>query len=636
MNLKQEGPAVWLPLLLVLIVAAGLRFYGISGFSFSNDELSALLRLQYGDWSQLISDGVIPDYHPAGVQVLLWLWVKLGGMSEAWVRLPFILSGIGAVAITYVLGRRWYGHATGLLAAAMLAVMQFPLLYSRLSRPYATGMFLILVLAWLWDRFLFRQEGEKAPARVVTGIALALAFAACMYDHYFSFLMAAVIGFSGLFLAGKDSRIAFGLTGLGAVLLYVPHFTITLHHFSAEGLSGWLGAPGFYWPLEHWKYIFNGSLLLAVAMGILLIYVLLVKAPNTRVQPRLLVLWWLLPLLTAWLYSILVNPVAQHSILLFAYPFLLLALASVFHRMGDRMAAFISLGILIVGAWHTIEGKEFYIREHFANFREAAGFVRNYQGGIDNGELALALNANSPWYVKFYYPELKEKDPVVTVVDDMDDLRKLRQWMDTTGKEGIVFLSLRPGPLETYYVLKDHFPCLEEKYDQEGYAWGVYRRRHSGACIQEEFAGNLDALRLGFEPSDSLMSGRSPDTTWCGEGRQSLAMQAGDEFSPVLSIPTPSPASVHVSLRVRWIRGIGEPQLVASVVSGEGETLVWRSSRVDVFLDPGGESTVHLLMDIPAGIPPGSLLNAYLWNPGEASLSIDDLEMKIMPYETSP
>ncbi|HRZ76743.1 MAG TPA: hypothetical protein P5248_05210, partial [Bacteroidales bacterium] len=69
----------------ILGVAAVLRLWGL-GYSFSNDELSALLRLQTTSFVTLIQQGVVPDFHPAGVQVFLWIWVRLGGMSEEWVR----------------------------------------------------------------------------------------------------------------------------------------------------------------------------------------------------------------------------------------------------------------------------------------------------------------------------------------------------------------------------------------------------------------------------------------------------------------------------------------------------------------------------------------------------------------------
>ncbi|MFM7902465.1 MAG: hypothetical protein ACKPAD_10825, partial [Bacteroidota bacterium] len=51
---------------LILLLALALRVYGLTAFSLSNDELSALTRLQFNSFTQLIQDGVYPDFHPAG------------------------------------------------------------------------------------------------------------------------------------------------------------------------------------------------------------------------------------------------------------------------------------------------------------------------------------------------------------------------------------------------------------------------------------------------------------------------------------------------------------------------------------------------------------------------------------------
>ena len=60
-----------------------------------HDELSALSRLQYDNIYDVVKYGVmLGDTHPAGVQVFLYYWIKFGGTSEVWVKLPFILSGI--------------------------------------------------------------------------------------------------------------------------------------------------------------------------------------------------------------------------------------------------------------------------------------------------------------------------------------------------------------------------------------------------------------------------------------------------------------------------------------------------------------------------------------------------------------
>ena len=50
-------------LLLILVVAALLRGYGLTAFSLSNDELSALSRLQFDSFGEVIA---VPDHQLSG------------------------------------------------------------------------------------------------------------------------------------------------------------------------------------------------------------------------------------------------------------------------------------------------------------------------------------------------------------------------------------------------------------------------------------------------------------------------------------------------------------------------------------------------------------------------------------------
>jgi hypothetical protein len=56
-------------LILIIIVAATLRLINYCELPFTHDEFSALFRLNFDSFSELIEKGVKIDGHPAGVQV---------------------------------------------------------------------------------------------------------------------------------------------------------------------------------------------------------------------------------------------------------------------------------------------------------------------------------------------------------------------------------------------------------------------------------------------------------------------------------------------------------------------------------------------------------------------------------------
>ena len=133
-------------LAIILLIGAILRIHNYWDFSLSNDELSALARLHYTSFSELLHEGIKIDGHPAAAQVVLWYFTKWFGNGVAVVRLPFVLAGILSVYFMFRLAQEWLSTSAGLLTAAVFASLEFTLIYSRIARPYALGM--LFVVLW--------------------------------------------------------------------------------------------------------------------------------------------------------------------------------------------------------------------------------------------------------------------------------------------------------------------------------------------------------------------------------------------------------------------------------------------------------------------------------------------------------
>src|SRR5688572_14949900 len=90
-------------LILILLIGFALRFSVSITHSYTNDELSAINRLRYDSFSELIDKGVKSgDMHPAGVQVFEKIWASLFGTSELALRLPFVLCGVASIAVIFL------------------------------------------------------------------------------------------------------------------------------------------------------------------------------------------------------------------------------------------------------------------------------------------------------------------------------------------------------------------------------------------------------------------------------------------------------------------------------------------------------------------------------------------------------
>jgi 4-amino-4-deoxy-L-arabinose transferase-like glycosyltransferase len=140
-----------LPLVAVLVVACGLRFWDLSGVGFNSDEAV------YTGTAASISGnpaftGLFPIFraHPVLFQMLLSLFV--GGNVDDWTAraVPAVI-GVLTVVVTYLLGRRMYGHRTGLIGALLLAVMAYHVVVTRqvlldgMMTLFATGVLYCVV-----------------------------------------------------------------------------------------------------------------------------------------------------------------------------------------------------------------------------------------------------------------------------------------------------------------------------------------------------------------------------------------------------------------------------------------------------------------------------------------------------------
>src|SRR6185437_7914801 len=111
-----------LPIGLVLVLATVLRFWQLDRVGFNSDEAV------YSGTAAAIAGndvmrGLFPIFraHPLFLQILLSFGMH-GGISDWGARAVTAVIGVLGVGLTYLLGRRLYGHSTGLIAALLLAV----------------------------------------------------------------------------------------------------------------------------------------------------------------------------------------------------------------------------------------------------------------------------------------------------------------------------------------------------------------------------------------------------------------------------------------------------------------------------------------------------------------------------------
>ena len=171
----------WLPILIILALAAFARFWQLRTFPFGEwtDEAQNGLTA-----AQILSD---PNFRPVFIpetlipshfNYLIALSFSLFGISSFGIRIVVALFGLVGVLFAYLLFRRWFGEWIGLFAAGILAVMRYDLTFSRFGlHGIATPAFELAALYFL-DRALARKRfADFAWFGLTIGFGLAFYFA---------------------------------------------------------------------------------------------------------------------------------------------------------------------------------------------------------------------------------------------------------------------------------------------------------------------------------------------------------------------------------------------------------------------------------------------------------------------------
>lgn len=175
---RSRSRAFWIVAGLTAL-AAGLRFATLGVQSYHHDEIVTASRiLRDGFWHAMeaveFGESAPPLYY-----VLAWPWTQVTGTGEFGLRSLSALAGVATVPVAFLLGAELRGRATGILAAALVAVNPMLLWYSQEARAYALLMLLTSLSLLYFVRGL--EHGRRRDLTVwglISGLALA--------THYFA------------------------------------------------------------------------------------------------------------------------------------------------------------------------------------------------------------------------------------------------------------------------------------------------------------------------------------------------------------------------------------------------------------------------------------------------------------------
>lgn len=184
---------------LILLLAAFLRLYGLNNVSppgLEHDEVAHWLinqQILAGNHSIYFTEAY---GHEAGYHYLQTGFMALLGDNVLALRLPSAFAGLLGVAISFALIRRLFGFQAAIFSAGLLAVLFWPVFYSRLAlRAIALPALSGLSAYWWWQGW--QKEGEASRFQLWLPFLLAGFFAGLSLHTYMA--ARAVPIFYGLF-----------------------------------------------------------------------------------------------------------------------------------------------------------------------------------------------------------------------------------------------------------------------------------------------------------------------------------------------------------------------------------------------------------------------------------------------------
>jgi mannosyltransferase len=310
------------------LVAAVTASIAVGGKSMTLDEAVSVshAHLPLGAFLHVLTRG---DPNMGLYYVMLRIWVHLFGDGAVAVRSLSVVCAVGAVVVTYLLGRRLFGELAGCVAALLLAVDPFDVQYAQDARGYS-----LLVLLVAASSYFLVRELERPS--VVTGVGLVATASLSVYAYYFGFYVLAVDLLAVLALRRRAFfNWHWGAVTAATALLCIPGLVVGARTGPAQ--ISWIGRPTWVY-LRHMPQVLAGgsraALLLLVALGVYGLSRSLREGWFWRWA--LALAWFVGPLLLSFLVSIYWQPMFRPYYLVIVLPALFLLAASAVSGVSRR------------------------------------------------------------------------------------------------------------------------------------------------------------------------------------------------------------------------------------------------------------------------------------------------------------
>ena len=619
-------------IIILLIVGFILRFTISFTHSYSSDELSAINRLNFNGFDDIINKAVkTGDMHPAGVQFFEEFWVSLFGDSEIVLRFPFVIMGVLSIWLTFLIGKTYLSKNAGIIASTLLTVTYFPIIHSELARPYSPGLLFSLMVAWYWLKVVI---GNSKKWHNIIG--LGISFALAMYTHYFAFMFVGFIGLTGLFYIKKETVITYLISGFIGIALFLPHLGVTIHHLSIDGGLQWLAKPEKTWLFQFVFHSLNDSWLFTSILIIIIslaIYKRKFKLKDITKSTLIFTLWFFGIFIIGYLFSYFSSPILKYPVMLFPLPFLFLVIGDFFTKLTSKLLTLFFGILLISGTTSTLVENDLYGNKHFGVFKELAEPIVKWRADLGKKNISTYFNVSNPNYLNYYITKLNDSlEFNQDLIEFHDDIKIRNELHLLTTDYLIIGYSQRLTLPQVFETCKEFYPVIIDHITLNNCA--VFLLAKKGVNTKTNQIKLLTELDFNKELTTEWKLNRksiiddyylSDSTSIYGPDYSFKKSSFDVDYSYYLKINVVAIASKDAQITAT----LTAKRNGKDVIGNNGKK-IWIGKNLELMLSPTKLSSAYFAFTLPKEINESDDIQISLWNRNGLPVKIKSISIEVI------
>ena len=586
-----------------------------------HDEYSALFRTQFDSLGELFRQGIMPDGHPALIQLFLFIWTRLVGFNPFLVKLPFLIAGVYGIYIAYIFTKENYNETAALLVAVFFATAEPFVLYSQIARPYIFGLLFSLLAVLQWSRILFNTESTNNKTYILYIVYSVLA----SYTHYFSLFFIALIGLFGIIFTKKENIKKYILANIVTVVLFLPHLSISLFQFKIGGLS-WLSVPDNNFIFRYLFYNFHYSFIfLFVTVLILLLFF---KKPDSKTLKlfTFFVQIFLITFFTAFFYSIYRKPILQYSVLFFSMSMLIISLFGFVKKQKVwKNAVMVALIALVSISTLTLKRKYFYLMYN-SIYKKIVEGNQKYNS-VNNSVIAYSNKKINSYLMNKYKLDSNYFEA------DFDSLPKLDSFLKENLKkiDTIFFGQTTDCNPVVFNLIANYYPHIEK---QNNYFLG------QTYLLTKDKESRIEIMNINFDTtitkSLSFKKENITDSVYLSfpnsyKCNRELYLLRFDDYH-IGNWQIKPYDYIDISAKIFTTETQNDILMVAELIQNDS-TIKWNGININSFTPKAQQwNSIYNSIMIPAFTTKelrNTKLKVYIWNKSKSIFFVDDYSIKI-------